>query len=962
MSNTHIAHAIEDALGTMKRGPRPFSPELEHASKRDGERLTQSDVARYLESPDLELSDAVKRELTKALQAWDADFDKDWIGGTGTQTLERRRLIYGKLELEEGLAFVLNRDFMPYIRDEPTLPPISRKHEIWYGMEPPLSTFYWDSYKKYLEDELGWPTDGIGDMDERTTRILERLSNPCRKVAYQAKGLVMGYVQSGKTANFTGLIAKSVDAGYRLIIVLAGTVNLLRYQTQRRIDKELIGVEYLYDDYEQDDELSHFLKRGTRSSNLGQPDWTRLTGPDDDDDYTPLGKLITSLEFSRVNIQKPFYHIDNLRSAPIRIMVIKKSTDRLKNIIGDLSKIETELAEIPTLIIDDESDLASINTIDPAKVSETTKATKTLTNKLISDLLRLLPRAQYVGYTATPTANAFIDPADAADLFPKDFIISLTRPRGYMGAREFHDLDYSGDEAGPNQRAYVRDVLDEDEKESNLLQAIDSYVLSGAIKLFRSDKSKDLNFKHHTMLVHDKHTQASHEAMKVRVNQIFDRAGYYDGTSFPRLKRLWETDFREVCLDRSGDLTVPDSFSEIEKYISLCIGKVDDGEGPTIIVNGSNSDPNFNGSPIWKIVSGGNKLSRGFTIEGLTISYFRRKPGSADTLMQMGRWFGFRRGYQDLVRLYVGRAEPPGGKKKTDLYAALEANCQDEEALRKDIEKYTGIGIDPPMTPAKFAPYISASGPLRATSSNKMFNARIISQNFGGDRSESTTAPSKKGQIAWNGSAMRSLLEGVEIQKRRLGFTGTGRNPFDTYLGILEPEKVIEFVKGYEWSEAQTNHIYNQIRFMEGEHGDPGIDRWVFMAPQIGSELYDPWQCESVSYRTVGRSRVATGSRFRVYSDSGHRDMAGYLAGQNVSGRPNNPAKRWLRQKQGTFLFYPVQEIDAQSKKSTGQGLTMGFSLLYPPNDLPKEIKWGVHIPDLPDEAPIDRVDSIQAR
>ncbi|MCI0582656.1 MAG: Z1 domain-containing protein, partial [Chloroflexi bacterium] len=194
----------------------------------------------------------------------------------------------------------------------------------------------------------------------------------------------------------------------------------------------------------------------------------------------------------------------------------------LRRVAQDLGRISARLAEVPALVVDDESDLASINTHRPPTLAEERR--RTAINRRIVEMLRQLPRAQYVGYTATPFANVFINPADAEDLFPKDFIIGLPRPKGYMGAREFHDLDglpdgAESDPARSNRRAFIRDIRGQDESPDNLLRAIDSFVITGALKLYRqvelpADATRRDPFRHHTMLVHSSRLQVEQQAMR----------------------------------------------------------------------------------------------------------------------------------------------------------------------------------------------------------------------------------------------------------------------------------------------------------------------------------------------------------------------------------------------------------------------------------------------------------------
>jgi hypothetical protein len=250
---------------------------------------------------------------------------------------------------------------------------------------------------------------------------------------------------------------------------------------------------------------------------LGFSDTHRLTTYAGD--YKALKQGIAALDFEPVDKTKPLNAPVNLHRLPTRIAVVKKNKSVLTKLVQDLKKISPRLPDIPALVIDDESDQASINTSNPKKWAEGRKD-RTI-NGLISQLLGLLPRSQYVGYTATPFANVFVDPGDAVDIFPRDFIISLDRPPGYMGARDYHDLEPLGEGEEPtyessNEMAFVRPIDDEEPLKA-LQQAVDMYVLTGMVKLFREDARPNLcRFEHHTMLIHESHRVEDHRVLGVQ--------------------------------------------------------------------------------------------------------------------------------------------------------------------------------------------------------------------------------------------------------------------------------------------------------------------------------------------------------------------------------------------------------------------------------------------------------------
>jgi hypothetical protein len=327
--------------------------------------------------------------------------------------------------------------------------------------------------------------------------------------------------------------APSADAGYRLIIVLAGTWNILRNQTQRRFDKELLGKEILKNDESyitaQPADWDDFLEHGCDPEKLGHFTWQRLTRPDID--FRGLNAAIDGLEFQKHEKALPLNARQNLDHLAVKLLVVKKNVTVLKKLVKSLTLLRTNLSDVPALIIDDESDQAGINTVNPHKaLQEKDWKERTATNEAIIQLLKLLPRGQYVGYTATPYANALVDPDDPEDLFPKDFIVSLERPIGYMGVSDFFDptVDYTdlakGDFSEP-EIAFIRRVArPSGEDHEDIKTALRSYLLAGAIKLFRQERGKDRynpeGFKHHTMLVHTSILQTEEDRVADQVPTI----------------------------------------------------------------------------------------------------------------------------------------------------------------------------------------------------------------------------------------------------------------------------------------------------------------------------------------------------------------------------------------------------------------------------------------------------------
>ena len=924
---------VTAALNGMHAKPSALSRSLDFYSSDHGTKVDVSTVIARLASG--EPNDPARQVTAAALQHWDFLREPGWADGTSANTHERRERIYSLLQLDNTATAVLDQIAPVWIAADPPIV-IAEEHSPWYNADEPGFQFYLPRYREHLLKN-NWSATSVETLAQVTASVVERISNPNRQEQYQSKGLVVGYVQSGKTANFIGVIARAADAGYRLFIVLGGTMDILRTQTQRRIDKELIGKELLEQDYLDDDEWASFLSHGALPSQLEAFDWQRLTGPKDD--YQRLRFGIDALEFPKYDPSKPLFDPINLQKSRARIMVIKKNPTRIRSVARDLARIKARLADIPALVIDDESDLASVNTTKPTTAQV---RARTETNLAIVELLKQLPRSQYIGYTATPFANVFIDPSDAEDLFPKDFIVSLPRPEGYMGIQDFHDLEVKPDGFHSNERAFVRSVRGNDTDSENLPRAIDSYVVSGAIKLFRASADPSSpKFKHHTMLVHVSHHTSDQYAMARVIDDLLDSGSYHSAVGWERLKRLWEEDFRPVSQVRSGGWQDPPNFEELREYIGECLQRLEHGKR-VLVVNGTPAadTPDFDRQPIWKIICGGAKLSRGYTIEGLTISYYRRRTNATDTLMQMGRWFGFREGYKDLVRLFVGRAEPVHHGQPFDLYSAFEAACRDELHFRAELRRYSNLPGGERITPKQVPPLVPAHL-LRPTSSNKMYNAVIKSVNMGGEYRESTIAPTEQIAMQHNENLTVQLISpGLAAGN----LTVEPSSAFEAYWVVLEPGPVLAWLNAYKWSGA-SRPMEHDIEFLSGSHGGPEIDDWLFLAPQIASARV--WSAAGVPLASPFRTRV--GSRFGVYSESRHRLVASYITRVGTDVPTANSATRALRKaRRGVILFYPVHESD-------NSGFTMGFALQYPDNSIPRAVVWGVRDPSQPNAIVVNR-------
>ncbi|MGQ4732231.1 Z1 domain-containing protein [Streptomyces sp. Ju416(a)] len=948
----HLLQLHGDVLAAMRRGPRNFA-KLAFAIA-DDEEPADTDQGDFR---DRVTAAGAGDELTalwhRTLTGWDLAEQADWSTAP-PRTDERRADAYDRLGFDTALRKVLDHAVPVFKEPGPTI--ISTTPTWWYSRDTAaVRSFYWSAYEQLLRRK-GWSDAAVAGLDEASHAVVERLADPTRPDAYGARGLVVGYVQSGKTANFTGVTAKAIDAGYRLVIVLGGTLNLLRGQTQRRLDMELIGQENILRgadpadpealigvDYQDDEDWPEkFVSHQGRPSVLGAFDIERLTTRDDD--YKSLATGIRALEFDKQIRTQPLYAPDNLHRAAARVMVVKKNKSVLSKLIKDLKKIGGPLlSEIPTLIIDDESDQASVNTTDPKKWEEG-KVTRTAINGQISQLLGLLPRAQYVGYTATPFANVFVDPGDGDDIFPRDFLISLPRPTGYMGVQDFHDLDRTDESAaGSAERAHVRGIYD-DAHGDRLAEALDAFILTGALKLYRAshDPFLESHFRHHTMLVHESVRMAEHADLALRISSMWHRAGYTSQEGHSRLEALFTSDFLPFAAD---GLRTPASYEELRPHVARARQLINSGGTPVLVVNGDTErdydqpDLDFDRTPnVWKILVGGTKLSRGFTVEGLTVTYYRRRTQQADTLMQMGRWFGFRPGYRDLVRLYIGRAEPAGRTRTVDLYEAFEAICRDEETFRAQLTRYaTLVDGKPQVTPAQIPPLVSQHlSWLKPSARNKMFNAELVEIRSPGEWVEPTAYPTAPADLRHNAEVWRPVLDllGADpITLRRNA--SAGGDSFEAQVGTLDHEELLKVLCDLRWSVPSQFSPHLESLLSTGEGGE-GIDDWLVVLPrQTSSRRVEASVLGSAPLSLAHRSR-RRGDLFGAIGEPKHREAALRIArASDAAIRSGDETLESLAgDRRGVVVLYPVVEEKPPAVPPTGaiapEHLVMAFGLVAP--------------------------------
>jgi hypothetical protein len=707
------------------------------------------------------------------------------LGGQGlTEGVEEESLIRDletlySIWMAQGTILEDKQDHIPWLPD--------------YKAE--ISWDFWDRYRRYLEEEKGWSPATVDRLEQLTDSILGCLEEPHRPGDWSRRGMVVGQVQSGKTSNYTGLICKAVDAGYKLIIVLAGLHNNLRSQTQLRLDEGFLGW---------DSQVSRAFNTGNPFVGVGK---------------IPTGKQMRALSGTSSAEKGDFstrvanqYGVVPGGNDPI-LMVVKKNTTPLKNLVKwavnwasqDNTLSRKIVRDFPLLIIDDEADNASVNTKE-VRLNETgsphSEQDATAINKLIRQLLQSFEKTAYVGYTATPFANIFIHPQvntdeHGKDLFPRHFIVNLPAPSNYVGPVQVFglDADSSTDLESIAGLDIVRIIEDQDEwmpighnKEqvppylpASLKEAVRVFILSCAVRFWRGQATA-----HNSMLIHVTRFPAVQELIsqlvKDELTSLQRRLRYSEGNALNRVlsdfEYLWKTDFIPtsksiVGTDLQPTIALPE-WKDVSPLLHQVAARIQVKK-----INGTAKDIlDYWGSPngLNVIAIGGDKLSRGLTLEGLSVSYYLRASKMYDTLMQMGRWFGYRPGYLDLCRLYTT-------DELVEWYRHITVAS---EELRKEFDYMANMSATPEEFGLKVRTHPSG---LIITGANKMRNGTVMQLSFAGTISETYLFYKDEDIIRRNLRATEGLISG-------LGTYVIERNNF--IWKQVSGSKIVDFLTNYQ--------------------------------------------------------------------------------------------------------------------------------------------------------------------
>lgn len=669
-----------------------------------------------------------------------------------------------------------------------------------------IATPRWDAYKQLLLSR-DWEEPVVDYLHHQSRDVVELLGDPTQEGQWLRRGLLMGEVQSGKTANYIGILNLALDHGYKVVIVIGGHTNPLRQQTQARIDSDLLGIDSEY----VEDHLSVQLKH------IGIGEF----------DHKLRAHLMTTVnrDFDEESRTAGVHWID---SEIPTVFVIKKNAKLIENVVNYIKQqSRSRKLDAPLVVIDDESDWGTPNTgseNDPTRV-----------NKAIRMLLETSTKSSYLGITATPFANIFIDeevqdPEHGVDLFPSDYIRVLSAPSTYFGISQYFlphhggiriDVDDCIDQLPiTHKRNHKINVLPK-----TLKTAVASFLIGTAIRRKRNPIKKPASMLVNISRFNDVQTQVRNllqdylDLISSIVASEALRKTADTSAHFKFIEEVWANEFEgavdhtwaeicEILPDVAGDISLQLVNSQTAKARKKARSLMTEEQRNSLDLQPT-------------VFVGGDVLSRGLTLEGLQVSYFVREPRTMDTLMQMGRWFGYRPGYADLVRVWL--------PESTAEDFAWSASVTDE--LRELLLRMKALG----MTPRDFG--------LRVRTHPEGF--LIVASN-----KSKATKQIYEGPIVWQSCVRESsVLDGSRgvNERNRIALSQT----IATLKELERESKVQKYLSSSEyhtWSHVPLSVVrefFTKIRFpVQAPNFGPGDGGTASLIQQALSDVKNPDEWE----------------------------------------------------------------------------------------------------------------------
>lgn len=715
-----------------------------------------------------------------------------------------------------------------------------KNHVSWYyAAKGKINPQFWTRYSTYLYKDAGFNSDVINSIDVATDEMMDLLSNPNDIMSFQRRGLVIGDVQSGKTSTYLALMNKAADAGYHIIILLTGTIEKLRRQTQGRTDEGFVGLDSTAFNKNKDNVFV-----GVGNIDRSVSGWAVTS---------------TTSDFNTATASKLSGQLSSI-SDPV-VFVLKKNKSVLEKLESWLRlfnrNTSTGTIDSPLLLIDDEADNASVSTKpgeDPTTI-----------NKNIRKILKLFSKASYVGFTATPFANIFIDPDSTQemlgdDLFPRDFIYALEAPTNYIGAASifpdegrYHFMLHDNSDCDEYVPVKHKKTHVPGEIPLSLREAIAAFVITNAIRDLRGQKTK-----HRSMMVN--------VSVFVDVQKkIADQLDSYVRELQREIRNYYMMD--GVALQYSSFAFLKDVY---DSYYSDCEfewGQIQvalwEAIAPIVVryVNGGNAAKNLNYDEneelgLRIIAVGGYSLSRGLTLEGLSHSYFYRNTKMYDTLMQMGRWFGYRPHYEDLRQIWIN-------EDAVDWYSYI-SEASDE--LKREVRRMQAEQ----RTPADFGLCVrSDNASLLVTARNKMRTAQdyTMTVSLSGNIIETPFIHMNE-QIQNNNLLITEQLIDSIVDSRRTPVVNDSTYALADKFQFLDvpQEFVLDYLRAYQSHTANSNFHTSELVKLIMAADDGSLDKWdIVIASGTGEKTV-----------SLGGETIACVQRsFAVREDIGAYQMSG---------------------------------------------------------------------------------------
>lgn len=801
------------------------------------------------------------------------DQHRQWIRNARTRNMKWECIEYAGQENDEGLKIFLDQQTMlnfwkaiscdewrelvclqkdaeeqtqviDYLSGQAMIMGEGEDNDVTVPSDPKSA---WQLYRKRLFS-VGFKEEVVNEVERATLKILKRLSGDTTEIQ-PVKGLVIGNVQSGKTANMAALMAMAADWGWNMFIVLSGTIDNLRKQTQNR----LLG-------------------------DLNCPGNLNWNGLEHLSKKPILGQRTQDLHFEKTSKQRYF-------------TVCLKNPGRLRGLIQWLQSDANKQKQMKILVIDDEADQAGINT---ANVNSATIRT---INRLIRDLVNgrneksqeisnKYQAMNYIGYTATPYAN-ILNEAGEDSLYPRNFISTLSVSKEYFGPQQIFGLE--GGEYNYDGLDIVRLIDEEDlqaikdihDKGSMYvplaLQNSICWFLCGVACMRLWGYKKPISMLIHTSQKTDHHKNVAEavrdwivskelndligkceivwnaETTQFTFEKFREQYPQYDMDDeeinrYPtfedvreELKILLGKDLTNIPLDEDDEFTYHEG---IHMCIDNCKNNGINDDGMHVRLAYPTSDNMPTPAPAF-IVIGGATLSRGLTIEGLISTFFLRSVSQADTLMQMGRWFGYRKGYELLPRLWI--------TSKTNAQFKFLAALDQE--LRDEIHEMDTLG----KSPANYGPRVKNTPKasfIRITAKNRMQSAKATDMDFSGSFNQTYLFDNDVNILQNNLESVEDFITSLgqpeihkECNKKHANNSIIWRN--------VDFSLVKEFLQRYKFNQrlGVFNDISSVITWIEKITMEGKLENWNVVLAGKGSNKNLVWNSPVGPVNKVSRTR-----------------------------------------------------------------------------------------------------------